>query len=127
MRFARNVYRLAAIYGILVLLPQYFLLAKHGRDTPPAITHPEYYYGFTGLALVFQLVFLLIASDPPHYRALMPITVLEKLAFGLPAVILFLQGRLATDMLAAGAIDLFLGTLFTIAYLRTASAPQTER
>ena len=127
MRFSRYVFRGAAIYGILVLLPQYFLLAKHGQDAPPAITHPEYYYGFTGVALVFQLVFLVIASDPLRYRALMPVSVLEKLSFGVPAVILYMQGRLATDMLAAGVMDLILGTLFTIAYVRMTHAPEPAR
>lgn len=121
-RFARRAYTVAAIYGILVLLPQYFMEGRIAEKSPPAITHAEYFYGFTGLALVFQFVFLLIARDPVRYRALMPITWLEKLAFGVPAIILFAQGRLSEEMLGAGILDLVLGVLFVVAWTRTPSA-----
>ncbi len=50
--FARRAYTAAAVYGILALAPQYFLEQQVNRDFPPAITHPEYFYGFVGLALV---------------------------------------------------------------------------
>src|SRR3712207_4414010 len=94
-RFPSLVFRIAGIYGIVVLLPQYFLEERIGRDYPPPITHPEHFYGFVGLALVWQLVFLLIARDVRRYRALMPLAVLEKLAFGVPALALYAGGRLA--------------------------------
>jgi len=41
----------AGIYGIAVIAPQYFMEAQVGRDYPPAITHPEYFYGFVGVGL----------------------------------------------------------------------------
>ena len=122
MTFARRVFFWAGVYGVLVLFPQYFLLERNGRDFPPVITHPEYYYGFVGLALVWQGVFLLISRDPVRYRPLMPVAVLEKLAFGIPAVVLYLQHRLSWPMLGAGLIDLTLGTLFLVAYRGTAQA-----
>lgn len=43
MKFAKTIYYTAAIYGIIALFPQYFLLDKIGRDQPPAITHPEFF------------------------------------------------------------------------------------
>jgi hypothetical protein len=121
MRFAKIVYTVAGIYGLLVLLPQYFLEEKTGRDYPPAITHPEYYYGFIGVALAWQVLFLILARDPVRYRAMMIPTILEKAGFGVVAVVLFLLNRLAAMMLAAGIIDLLLGTLFAMAYLKTGS------
>ena len=125
MTFAKRVYLIAAIYGLIVLLPQYFLESYHGREEPPAITHPEYYYGFVGLALVWQIAFLLISRDPARYRPLMPIAVLEKASFGLAAVALYALGRLGLSMLGAGLIDLLLGVLFVVAYTRTpATAPE---
>src|SRR5687767_9709755 len=57
MRFARYTFLAAGIYGMLVLVPQYFLESRIGDDNPPAITHPEYFYGFIGVAVAFQLVF----------------------------------------------------------------------
>jgi hypothetical protein len=119
MRFAKVVYTAAGVYGLLVLLPQYFLLEKMGRDYPPAINHPEYYYGFIGLAVAWQVLFLLLARDPLRYRPLMIPTVLEKISFGLPAIILFLTGRLPATLLAGGIIDLILCALFIASYAKT--------
>jgi hypothetical protein len=120
MTFARRVFLVAAVYGVIVLVPQYFLEEKTGRDFPPAITHPEYFYGFIGLGLVWQIVFWMISRDPVRYRPLMLPAILEKAAFGLPAIALFATGRLHLEMLAAGMIDMTLGVLFAIAYVRTA-------
>ena len=39
--FARRVYTVAGIYGLIVMLPQYFLEDRIGRDYPPPITHPD--------------------------------------------------------------------------------------
>ncbi len=123
MSFAKRVFLGAAIYGLIVLLPQYFLEAKTGRDFPPAITHPEYFYGFIGIAVAWQLVFLIISRDPVRYRPVMPVAVVEKIAFGVPAIALYLTGRLSSQMLGAGVLDLILGVLFVIAYKRTSPAP----
>jgi hypothetical protein len=121
MTFARRVFLGAAIYGLAALVPQYFLEAKTGRDYPPPITHVEYFYGFIGIAVAWQLVFLLMSRDPVRYRPLMPVAVVEKAAFGVPAIALYLSGRLSAPMLGAGLMDLFLGTLFITAYIRTAN------
>src|SRR5436305_1262516 len=44
--FARWTFRVAAVIGLIVLVPQYVLEGRIARDDPPAITHPEFYYGF---------------------------------------------------------------------------------
>ena len=120
MIFARRVFLIAAVYGFIVLFPQYFLEDRTGRDFPPAITHAEYYYGFIGIALAWQVVFLIISRDPHRYRPIMIPAILEKATFGFAAIALFVAGRLNLQMLGAGVLDLVLGTLFVIAYLRTA-------
>lgn len=104
-----------------MLLPQYFLESRTGRDFPPPITHPEYYYGFLGVAVAWQVAFLIIARDPARFRPIMIAAILEKASFGLAAVALFLAGRLSGQLLAAGMLDLLLGALFAIAYVRTAN------
>lgn len=118
IRFARKVFIIAAVYGLAVLLPQYFMEARVGIDYPPTITHPEYFYGFVGLALVWQLAFLLIASDVLRYRPLMLVAVLEKLSFALPAMVLYAQSRLAWPVLGFALMDVVLGMLFLSAYWR---------
>lgn len=126
MNFARRVFTGAAVYGILALLPQYFLEARIGRDFPPPITHPEQFYGFVGVSLTWQLLFLLIARDPVRFRPAMPVAVLEKLAFGVATAVLFALGRVAAPVLAVGLVDLLLASLFVVAYRKTA-ANATDR
>jgi hypothetical protein len=121
-RFARKVFTGAGIYGLLVLIPQYFLAERIGRDTPPPITHQEYFYGFVGVAIAWQFVFLWIGRDPEHYRPLMLPAVLEKLAFGVPVIMLYARGSLPGSVLLFGLLDLTLGALFVAAYRGTGSA-----
>jgi hypothetical protein len=64
MRFARIAYGVAAAYGFLTLTPLYFMVGNIGHDAPPPVTHPEFYYGFVGVALLWQMIFVLIARDP---------------------------------------------------------------
>jgi hypothetical protein len=120
MNFARWTFRIAGIYGVVALLPQYFLEEKIGRDFPPAITHPAFFYGFLGVALAWQFAFLVIATDPPRYRPIMLAGVFEKLSFGIAAIVLYSQGRLASVMLGAGMLDLVFAVLFVIAWAKTA-------
>ncbi|HEV2607408.1 MAG TPA: hypothetical protein VGT79_05450 [Xanthomonadaceae bacterium] len=121
MKFAKRLFFIAAIYGSVGLIPQYFMEAKNGRDYPPAITHPEYYYGFIGVALAWQVLFFLIARDPVRYRLAMLPGALEKIGFGAAGVVLYLQGRVATQMLAFGSVDLVFAVLFLIAFRKTPS------
>ena len=119
MKFARHAFLWAGVYGLAVLLPQYFLEGKTGRDFPPPINHPEYYYGFIGVAAAWQVAFLFISRDPARYRPLMIPAILEKASFGIAAVALFVQGRVPAVLLALGILDLILGGLFLAAYIKT--------
>ena len=110
---------IAGIYGLVVMLPQYFLEEKTGRDFPPPITHPEYYYGFIGVVAAWQVLFLLLAKDPVRYRMMMIPAVLEKASFAIAVIVLFLQDRVAPVMLVFATIDLILGALFVVAYMKT--------
>jgi uncharacterized membrane protein YuzA (DUF378 family) len=123
MRFARMVFLVAGIYGLIVLLPAYFLEAQVGRDYPPPITHPEYYYGFVGLAVVWQVLFLVLSRDPVRYRPMMIPSILEKVVFFVPAIALYSQQRIPTVTLGFAMVDGVLGVLFLIAYLKTKQGP----
>lgn len=121
MLFAKRVFHIAGIFGLAVLLPQYFLEGRLGRDYPPAITHAEYFYGFVGVAAAWQVAFLIIARDPVRYRLMMIPGMLEKATFGVAAIVLFLQDRLSAVTLGFGALDLVWGLLFLIAFQRVGS------
>jgi hypothetical protein len=119
MHFARWTFRLAGIYGLLVMTPQLFLEAQVGRDYPPPITHPEYFYGFVGVALAWQVAFLIIGQDPVRYRPIMLAAVIEKVSFGAAAIALFACGRLPGIVLIFGMIDLSLALAFSLAFAVT--------
>ncbi|HLL14412.1 MAG TPA: hypothetical protein VK388_05085 [Pyrinomonadaceae bacterium] len=126
MKFAKVLFLVAGIYGLLALMPQYVMEEYNGRNYPPPITHPEYYYGFIGVALAWQVLFLILARDPVRFRPMMIPAVLEKLSFGIAAVILYLQQRVTPIMLGFGLLDLTLAALFIVAYVKTASLRETK-
>lgn len=111
--FAKRTFAFAGIFGILVLLPQLFV--ELGAESEP-LARPELHYGFIGLALVWQITFLVIARDVRRMRPIMPLAVLEKASFGIPAVWLFALGRVPASVLGAGCVDLILGVLFFAAH-----------
>jgi hypothetical protein len=118
MHFARWVFRIAGILGVLILLPLYFLEQHIGTDQPPPITHPEFFYGFIGVGLAWQIAFLIIALDPPRFRPLMCAAMVEKFSFSIAVFILYGLGRAAAPLAAAGILDFTWGLLFIVSYLR---------
>jgi hypothetical protein len=120
MRLARWIFLIAGIYGVLVITPFYFLEDQIGRDYPPAITHPDIYYGFVSVTLAWQVAFLVIASNPLRLRPLMLPAILEKASYGITVLVLFAQERVAPPVVGLAMIDfLVLGGLFLVAYLKT--------
>ena len=117
--FARRVFLGAGLYGLALLVPMYFLEATLARAFPPALTHPDHYYGFLGVAVAWQLAFLLIARDVRRFRPLMPVAVLEKWLAAGAIVALYLDDRVAAVALAPALVDIALGGLFLLAWQRT--------
>jgi hypothetical protein len=119
MKFAKVVFWVAGIWGVVVIAPLYFLFDVIGRNDPPAITHPGFYYGFAGLGLAWQIAFLVIARDPVRFRPMMIPSMVEKFSWGIAVAVLVLQGRMhGSDLVFAGT-DTGLGILFVIAYVMT--------
>lgn len=112
----------AGLYGIVVLAPQYLVELGIGPQIDLPIARPEQFYGFIGVALAWQFAFFLIARDVRRYRLLMLPAVIEKAAFGVPALLLFAAGRVGADVLTFGCIDLVLGALFVVSFVRTRDA-----
>ena len=117
--FARRVFSFAGIYGLVVVLPLYFLERQVGALTPPAVTHPEFYYGFAGVTVAWQLAFLVIGRDPVRFRPLMPVAIIEKVSFVAASVALLALGRVAPASVSGAVGDAVLMVLFTLAYRRT--------
>jgi|SRR5208283_3308281 len=119
MRFARIVFWIAGIWGLVILTPLYFMFDVIGRQDPPPITHPAFYYGFVCVALAFQIAFIVVARDPVRMRPMMIPSMIEKFGYGLTFVVLYAQHRLTPGDLALGCIDLLFGALFVAAFFKT--------
>jgi len=119
MRFAKWVFLLAGISGSLMVLPAYFLEEQFGRDYPPPINHPELYYGFFGVTLSWQVMFLVISSEPIRFRPAMIPAMLEKASFAFAVPILYVLERVTLTWVGIASIDAMWLVLFVIAYLRT--------
>jgi len=119
MKFARVVFLVAGIYGLIVLVPQFFLERRIGVDTPPPITHPEFFYGFICVAVAWQVLFLILSRDPVRFRPMMIPAMLEKIGFPIAVLVLYLQGRVSPTIFIPAALDLILLVLFIAAYRQT--------
>lgn len=121
MKFAKIVFAVAGILGLVELTPLYFMFDVIGRRDPPPITHPGFYYGFIGVALAWQVAFIVISRDPVRLRPMMIPAVIEKLVYAVTFLALYLQSRIHPFDLAFGAVDLLFGILFVSAFFKTAS------
>ena len=123
MKFARTVFLIAGIWGFVVVAPLYFLFDLIGRSYPPPITHADLYYGFVGITLVWQVAFLIIATDPIRHRPIMVAAILEKFIYIGTMTLLYLGGRIVAGQFAVVAPDCVLGLLFVAAFARTPTTP----
>ena len=108
MRFARVVFSIAGIWGFLVLTPLYFMLDLVGREYPPPVTHPDFYYGFVTITLAWQVAFLVIATDPIRFRPFMLVAMLEKFGYVATMWALYARGGLQLAQLSVCGPDVVL-------------------
>jgi hypothetical protein len=115
VRTARRIFAIAGIYGLIVLLPMFFIEPW----LAPPLARPEDYYGFLGSATAFQFVYLTIAGDPVRFRPLMAVAVLAKAFFFATTLSLWLEGRAAGPAMILASIDGLIGLAFAYAWWRT--------
>jgi hypothetical protein len=115
---ARWIFILAAAYGVPAMGSWYFVTPKIVWQAPSQ--QPEIYYGFAGLAVAWQVVFLLIAFNPLRYRPLMLLAAFgEKFLFSGMLILLMHRHIARPHWRPFAAIDFLLGVAFVIAFLIT--------
>ncbi|MBV9182719.1 MAG: hypothetical protein JO356_15515 [Acidobacteria bacterium] len=125
MKFAKIVFWVAGVWGVLVIAPLFFIFDLIGRQDPPPLTHPGFYYGFASTAMAWQVAFFVIARDPLRFRSFIVPSIIEKFGYGTTLIVLFIERRIRPGDLAFASADLLLGFLFLAAYYKTRS-PATE-
>jgi hypothetical protein len=119
MRFARNVFIGAGVWGIAVLMPFYRLVDVTGRSYVPPTDYPHFFYGFMSVALTWQVAFLVIGSNPARFRPLMIPGILEKLGYVGTLAVLRWNARISSIDAQAAVPDFLLAVLFIVAYAKT--------
>ncbi len=122
MRFARWVFRGAGLYGIVVVAPMFFM----ERQMAPGAAHPVFFYAWVSVNLAWQVLFVVLSTDPVRYRPMMPVCILQKAAAVIAIPWLFLAGRVGGTWLGAAVVDLVFAILFCVAYRATGSPPASD-
>tara|TARA_Y100000588_G_scaffold177449_1_gene191454 strand:+ start:16310 stop:16621 length:312 start_codon:yes stop_codon:yes gene_type:complete len=97
-----------------------------GLDFPPPISHPEYFYGFVGVTLAWQILFLVLSTDPVRYRIMMLPSILEKLSYVVAVGWLFALERVGALVFNFAVLNLLLAVLFVVSYLKTCPASESS-
>ena len=118
MRFARWIFRIAGVYGIIVMTPMLFM----ERQIAPGAAHPVFFYAWIGVNLAWQILFIVLAATPSRYRSMMPVCVLQKATAVIAIPWLYALGRVGGMWLGAAATDLGFAVLFLIAHRVTPGA-----
>jgi uncharacterized PurR-regulated membrane protein YhhQ (DUF165 family) len=123
VKFARVVFVIAGIWGIVVLTPFFWLVDMTGRRYDPPTAYPHFFYGFFAVALAWQIAFLVIGSNPGRFRALMIPAILEKFGYVATLAVLYGHGRISSVDAQAAVPDGLLGLLFILAFVKTRALP----
>jgi hypothetical protein len=122
MKFARFVFWTAGVWGLLIVIPLYFTFNTIGRQDPPAITHPQFYFGFLGVTLAWQVAFFLIAANPDRFRPMIIPALIEKLTYVGAITTLLIQRQMSPSESLVAVPDLILTILFAISFAKTRPA-----
>lgn len=109
----------AGVWGIVVLTPLFFLRDITGFPYAPPATYPHFFYGFLTTAMAWQIVFLIIGSNPAKFRLLIVPAILEKWGYVLTVAMLHGRGRVSSSEAGTAVPDLVLGLLFIAAFVKT--------
>jgi hypothetical protein len=112
MKFAKWVFRIAGIIGIITVAPMLFL----ENYFAPNINHPLFFYGFVCLDLIWQILYLLLSTNPARYRLMMLPSFLAKFSGVIAITWLVLQQRASVNMIPTIIIDFIFSILFLVSY-----------
>ena len=119
MTFAKWVFTLGGLFGLIMITPLFFLEGEMARMSGAPISQPENYYGFVGVTFAWQLVYLVIGRNPAPYRPIMLLGALGKLIFAGACWTLAYQGRTPIFTAVIASPDILLAILFVVAWFKT--------
>ena len=115
MKIAKWIFLIAGIIGLAATIPLVF------AENLMGVKQPEFYYGFVFLDICWQILYLVLSSDPVRYRPMMIPAFLAKGSATIALSWLYLIGRVSNQWIAIGAVDGVFAILFLVAFLATRS------
>jgi hypothetical protein len=122
MSFARWVFRIAGLYGIIILAPMLFWESQMA----PGAVHPVFFYAWLSVGLVWQILLIVLSMNPIRYRPIMLVCVLQKVTAVIAIPWLYGLGRVGGMWLGAAASDLIFAVLFLSAYRATRTLKKAD-
>ncbi len=86
------------------------------RELAPAAAHPVFFYAWISVNLAWQILFLVVSTNPIRYRPMILVCVLEKATAVIAIPWLYVVGRVGGMWLGAAVVDLVFAVLFIAAY-----------
>ena len=114
MKLAKWTFRIAGIFGLIVMVPLLFAEKLIVQIMPPALNHPEFYYGFIILNICWQILYLFLAKDPIRYRPMMIPAFLAKASGPIALLWLYFQNRISSQWITTTIMDGAFAILFLI-------------
>ena len=105
MKFAKWIFRTAGIFGLIVMIPMLFVENMIKQIMPPAVNHPEFFYGFVILNICWQILYLFLARDPMRFRPMMVPSFLAKASGPAALTWLYLQNRISSQWMTTIMMD----------------------
>jgi hypothetical protein len=120
MKLAKWIFLTAGILGLLSTIPLAFAEKAMG------VKQPEFYYGFIFLDICWQVLYLLLSSNPVRYRPMMIPAFLAKGSGTVALTWLYLLGRVSSQWIAIGTVDGVFAVLFLVAFWATRSESKKQ-
>ena len=116
MKLAKWTCRTAGIFGLIVMIPMLFVEKLIVEIMPPAVNHPEFFYGFVILNICWQILYLILSRDPIRLRPMMIPSFFAKASGPIALLWLHFQGRISSQWITTIYMDAFFAILFLISY-----------
>ena len=127
MKLAKWTFRTVGVFGLIVMIPMLFVENLIEQIMPPAVNHPEFFYGFVVLNICWQILYLFLAKDPIRFRPMMIPAFLAKASAPVALIWLYLQRRISSQWITTSIMDGVFAILFLVSYWATRHETENER
>lgn len=123
MKFAKLVFLIGGILGLLSTVPLFF----NESVIAPELKHPEFYYGFIGINLMWQVLYIYISTNPLRFRPIMVVSFFVKILGVISVFWLIRIGRTDIWWYRIIFFDFLFAILFLLSFGLTRKFINTEK